>query len=506
MKRFTLMVFATIVCFLVAAAASAAPQGTLRVGLSTYPNALYVSISDERNAHNVAWQLYDSLVWINEEGKLEPALAESWDISEDGKTYTFNLRQGVKFHNGEPFTADDVVFTWKNNIVDKIKWSEKFTIAKAVEKVDDYTVKISTESPSPLLLRVIAIYWGIMPHKYCEKVGLDGFYNQPIGTGPFKFVEWKKGDRLIYEAYADYWKAGYPKVQNLIFRPIPESSTRVAAIKTGEVDIVGRLSYEEAAQLQGASNIKVLSYPVDRIYYIAFNNLTTGKGKPTEDARVRQAMNYAVDVDAIIDALFNGQANPASGMVMSGEFVYDKKIKPFGYDPEKAKKLLAEAGYPDGFEMEMAGPTGAYTNFEQVLEAIQGYLEAVGIKTSLKLMESGQYWNLEAKKQLPPLFGDSWSEASGESFTRLKGALGGMDASYSSWSDPKILDYLKKIGSTVDEPKRIQLYHDLQKYMQDNPPFIYLYEPMTFEAISTKVKNYTPRPAEDYFLRNVSVQ
>lgn len=507
MKRSTIFFFLLLVPLVLTPIAGAQPQGTLRVALSVSPNALCLPLSDERNAHNASEQLYDSLVWVNDNAEVVPALAKSWTVSDDGCTYTFKLRKGVVFHNGEPFTADSVVFTWEQMKQDRIKWSEKFTFVSKVKKIDDYTVTISTEKPSPLLLRVLASFWAMLPPKYYTEKGEQGFLNHPVGTGPFRFVEWKKGDRIVYEANPTYWdKENYPKVKTLIFRPIPESATRVAAIKAGEVDIVGRLSSEEAAQLKGLSNIRLLTYPKDRIFYIAFNNLTSGKDKPTMDPRVRQAMNYAVDVDAIIDALFNGQGRPATGLVMSGEFGYDKEAKPFGYDPAKAKALLKEAGYPDGFKIQMAGPTGAYSNFEQVLEAIQGYLTDVGIETDLTLMESGKYWELESKKQLPPLFGDSWSETNGESLERLKGALGGMDASYSSWEDPKIKKYLADIGSTVDDAKRAQLYIKLQRYMIENPPFIYLYEPMAFEAVNPKVKGYLPRPAEDYFLKTVSVE
>ena len=506
MKRNTIFFLLLLIPFIFAQMGVAAPQGTLRVALSVSPNALCLPFSDERNAHNASEQLYDSLVWVNDNAKVVPALAESWTISEDGCTYTFKLRKGVVFHNGEAFTADSVVFTWEQMRQDKIKWSEKFTFVKKVKKIDDYTVTISTEKPSPLLLRVLASFWTMLPPKYYTEKGEQGFLNHPVGAGPFQFVEWKKGDRLVYEANPTYWdKENYPKVKTLIFRPIPESATRVSAIKAGEVDMVGRLSSEEAAQLKGLANVKLIIYPKDRIYYITFNNLTSGKGKPTMDPRVRQAMNYAVDVDAIIDALFNGQGRPATGLVMSGEFGYDKAAKPFGYDPAKAKALLKEAGYPNGFKMQMAGPTGAYSNFEQVLEAIQGYLADVGIETDLNLMESGKYWDLEAKKQLPALFGESWSETNGESLERLKGALGGNDASFSAWEDPKIKKYLVDIGSTVDDAKREQLYIELQRYMIENPPFIYLYEPMAFEAINPKVKGYLPRPAEDYFLKTVSV-
>jgi peptide/nickel transport system substrate-binding protein len=353
-------------------------------------------------------------------------------------------------------------------------------MADNVEKVDDYTVKITTAEPKPLLLRTIAISWEIIPPKYFEEVGDVEFGTHPVGTGPFEFVEWVQGDHITLKANENYWREGYPKVAEVIFRPIPESATRVAAIQTGEVDIVGRLSAEEAKSLLGAPGVQVIRYPVARVYYIAFNNMTTGVGQPTEDPKVRQAMNYAVDVQTIVDALFDGYAKPSTGFVATGE--------------------LTEAGYPDGFEMDFACPAGAYTHFEEVCEAIQGYLEAVGIKTNLEIMESGHYWDLEAAKELPPLFGDSWSEVMGEAYNRMAGALLGPDASYSSWNDPTIIEYLNNIATTVDTDARKKLYEDLQVYMQENPPFIYLYEPMAFEAIRDRVQDYRPRPAEEYFL------
>ncbi len=342
-------------------------------------------------------------------------------------------------------------------------------------------------------------FWAIIPNEYYAEVGLEGFQEYPIGTGPFMFVEWVKGDQITYTANPDYWLEGYPLVETLIFRPIPESATRVAAVAADEVDIVGRLSSEEAANLEGTEGVTIISYPVTRIYYIAFNNLTTGLDQPTIDPKVRQAMNYAVDVDAIIDALFNGFGEPAAGYVASSELGYGV-VEPFGYDPDLARDLLDEAGYGDGFAMDMACPAGAYTNFEQVCEAVVGYLGDVGIDVSLDIMESGQYWELEAAKELPPLFGDSWSAASGEALRRLTGALLGWDAAYSSWSDPVIDDLLAKISTTVDREARKALYEELQVYMQENPPFIYLYEPVAFEAVQDRVMDYKPRSQESYWL------
>ncbi|SLM31962.1 putative Glutathione-binding protein gsiB [Desulfamplus magnetovallimortis] len=507
MKRLALFLgVALLAVFVVHGGAFAEPKGTLRVALTSMPNSLDLCYGADRNASNAGWRLYNSLVVVNDDGIMEPALAESWKVSDDGIIYTMNLRKGVKFHNGEAFNADSVIFSWNRGKGKEVTWRKKWDIVKEIEKIDDFTIKLKLEKPYPLLLRQISYFWNIVPEGYLKEVGEDGFANHPMGTGPFRFVEWNKGDRLVYEANPDYWEAGKPKVAKLVFRPIEESATRVAAIKTGEIDIVSRLSSEEAAMLKGVPGVDVIEYPVDRVFYIAFNNLTSGKGLPTEHPLVRQAINYAVDIDAIIDALFNGHGRPTNGFFVPTNLGYDESLKPFGYDPEKAKALLKEAGFADGFKIKMAAPTGAYSQFEQVCEAIQGYLGEVGIEVKLTLMESGKYWDLEAKKELPPMFGDSWSCREGEPLERLEGTLGGFKQSYSTWSDPKIDDMLARVAVMPDENERAKLYVELQKYMHENPPFIYLYQPMTFEAVSNKVKNYKPRAAEDYYLKNVSIE
>jgi peptide/nickel transport system substrate-binding protein len=489
-----------------AAPAASAGEKVLTVALTTIPNSLDMPKAAERNASNAAWQLYDSLLFINDEGVVEPALATEWTVSEDGTTYTFTLRQGVTFHNGEAFNAQAVVFSWERGKNPENQYATDWSTATSVVAVDELTVEVKTEGPQPLLLRVIAQSWAMVPPGYVGEVGEEAFLQSPVGTGPFKLVELVEGDRIVMEKNENYWREGYPLIDQLIFRPIPESSTRVAAIQTGEVDIVTRLSAEEADTLRDQEGIEVISYPVDRVYYIAFNNMTTGVDQPTMDANVRLAMNYAVDVPAIIDAIFNGNGRPAVGLLTPDNWGYDDTIQPYGYDPEMARTLLAEAGYADGFEMDMACPAGAYTNFEQVCEAVQGYLGEVGIQTNLEIMESGAFWDLEAEKQLPPLFGDSWSATIGEALPRLIGALTGEGASFSAWSDPTIIDLINEISVTVDDEARAALYGELQSYMRENPPFIYLYEPVTFEAIRTRVENYKPRAAEQYYLYDIDVE
>ena len=489
---------------IVEVAAPEEPTGELIVSLSTFPNSIYLPNAAERNATNVAQQMYNGLTWVDDEGNIVPALAESWEVSDDGTEYTFQLRQDVIFHDGSPFDAPDVVATFEAGKLPENAYGYEYETAASVEVIDEHTVKMTTEEPDPLFLRRLSGQ-GIIPSDYYEEVGREGLEAQPIGTGPFKFVEWVQGDRIVMEAFEDYWEEGLPKLAKVTFRPIPEEATRIAAVQTGEIHIANRLPAEEAQRLLGAEGVQIVRYPVDRVYYIAFNNLSSGIGTPLENKLVRQAMNYAVDRQAIVDALFNGYADLTTGFITSGNLGYDASVEPYPYDPEKANELLTEAGYPDGFEIGMACPTGAYTNFEQVCEAIGGYLNEAGITFEggeIQFMESGQYWDLEANKELPPLFGDSWSTADGEALNRLQGALAD-DASYAAWNTPEIQDYLNKISTTVDTDERANLYSEMQNFMYDDPPFIYLYAPNTFEAISDKVQNYKPRDAENYYLKEV---
>jgi peptide/nickel transport system substrate-binding protein len=481
------------------------PTGTLIVALPLDPNSLNPPNTAERMAENVSNQIFDALLALDLElNELSPALATEWEVSDDGLQYSFTLREGVTFHDGTPFNAEDVVATFEAGADPANAYFDEY-IGLTVEVIDDYHVVLVRDEPDVVFERLLAETPIISAEQFAEG-GNQAIEDFPIGTGPFKFVEWVKGNRIVLEANRDYWIEGLPLVAEVIFRPISESSTRLAAIQTGEVHIVNRLSSDEARQLLGLPGVQVIRYPVDRVYYIAFNNLTTGVGLPTEDPLVRQAMNYAVDREAIIDGLFDGFADLATGMITPENLGYDASVEPFPYDPDRARELLAEAGYANGFEIGMACPIGAYTNFEEVCQAVAGYLADVGITLAggeVAFMETGVYWDLEANKELPPLFGDSWSASEGEAYPRLFGSLGGMNASYSAWSDPDIDDYLAQISQEFDRETRAARYGELQQYMMENPPFIYLYVPNSFEAIRDAVQGYRPNAVEAYFLKDV---
>jgi peptide/nickel transport system substrate-binding protein len=478
------------------------PEGRLTVGLTTDIAAIEVPYAPERQAANASWTLYDALAFPTADGKYEPALAESWELSDDGTTFTFHLRQGVTFHNGEPFNADAVVYSWQVYSQPEVTYANEWTTAKSVEKVDDYTVKISSEKPNALLLPRIS-GWSMIPPLAHAEMGKEAFAQSPIGTGPFMFKEWTKGDHLTVVANPNYWREGYPKVAEIVFKFMSEAATRVAAVQTGEIDVAPRLTSEDAQGLLGVPGVQIVRYPVNRVYYLAFNNLTTGKDTPIADPKVRQALAYAIDMDAIIQSLFNGYATRAVGFVGPSDLGFDG-AEPVPYDPEKAKQLLTEAGYPNGFSVDMACPEAAYSHINEVCQAISGFLNDVGVQNTLELQEANAYWEEEANKTLPPLFVDSWSSTIPDSYGRLQGALG-KDATYANWYDETLGALIDQVAVTVDTDARAEVYKEIQKLMREDPPFVYLYYPEAFEAVTTRVQNYKPRSAENYFLWDVSV-
>ncbi len=472
----------------------------LTIALPTSISALELPYASETNSQNVSRTLYDSLLYQAPDGSIQPALAESWEVTNGGKSYTFRLRKDVTFHNGEPFNADAVVLTWNTYRQEQVPYSAYFTPAETVEKIDDYTVQVTTRAPNALLLPSIALAWTLLPPKYYQEVGARAFAEHPVGTGPYVLQEWARDDHLTLRANPGYWRQGRPLIDTVVFKFIPESAGRVAALRKGEVDIALRLSPAEAQSVQGVPGIRVIRYPVDRVYYVAFNNIY-GNNTAILDRRVRLAMNYAVDRRGIVKGLLDGSAQLAAGFVGPADVGWDG-AEPFPYDPDRAKQLLVEAGYPDGFATEMACPNRAYSHINEVCEAVVRYLDKVGIQVDLNLIESNSFWERQKNKQLPALFVDSWASYYRDAYNRLAGALTPGE-SWASWRDPKLQEMIVEIGRTLDLKTRETLYHKLQAMMRDDPPFIYLYFPETFEGVRSRVVGYQPRPGEDYYLWDV---
>jgi peptide/nickel transport system substrate-binding protein len=482
-----------------------AQQGRLVVSLSSDPTALFLPRAADRTATNASLPLYDSLVWINEALEIEPALAERWEVSADGTQYIFHLRRGVRFHNGEPFDSASVVATWTTGSDPSNDYANFYTVADAVEAIDPYTVRVTTPEPNATFLTTLAISWGMVPPVYIAEVGLDGFNRRPVGTGPFRFVSRSAGERILYEANPDYWRAGYPKVAELEFRVIPDASTRLAAIQTGEIHIANRLTPDQARVLEGVRGVEVVSYLNDRAYYVGFKNVGAGVGTPLEDPRVRQALNYGSDRFGIINAIFAGEAQPIAGFVVQGNLGYDAEVMPpFAYDPERARALLVEAGYPDGFSISMGCPADGYVNINEVCLALQRTLARIGVEVNVEFRTTNSFWSEPQYGAVGAMFVDSWSSTIGEALPRLTGALIPGNY-YTAWEDPAMAALIEQIALSVDREARAALYRQMHQLMRDDPPFIYLYQPTIFEAISSRVSGYRPRAAEEYYLFSVSL-
>ncbi|MBA3871744.1 MAG: ABC transporter substrate-binding protein [Anaerolineae bacterium] len=503
MRKMFLIVVALLSMATAAVAQDSAPSGEIVISMANDPTSLYLPRAADTAAYNAALPLYDTLVGRNEKQEIIPSLAESWERSEDGKQYTFKLRHDVMFQNGEKFTADAVVETWIAGKDPSNLYPQLYSFASKVEAVDDYTVKISTESPQVLFLSKL-LQWGIVAPTYMRQVGIEEFEKKPVGSGPFRLVERVSGDRIVMEANPDYWRKGYPKLARVTFRIIPDSSTRLAAIQTGEIDIANRLSADDVATLKDVSTVKVISYQNDSLYYVGFKNVGNGVGTPLENVKVRQALNYAVNRQGIIDAIFNGGASLVSGFLLASDLGYDNAIQPYPYDPEKAKALLAEAGYEKGFSISIGCPTDAYLNINEVCLAIQRDLSAVGVDATVEFKTSNSYWSEKAYGSVGPMYVDGWASGSGEALDRLQGALD-PTGFYNTWVDTKLSDQINTLAATFDRDARAKLYKDLQKYMYDNPPFIYLYTQMIFEAVNSKVEGYSPTSTELINLTDISI-
>jgi peptide/nickel transport system substrate-binding protein len=316
-----------------------------------------------------------------------------------------------------------------------------------------------------------------------------------VGTGPFVFVEWVKGDHATFRANPAYYVPDVPKVERLVWRFIPESSSRVAALQTGQVDIALRIPPNQAPLLERDPNIRVTSALATRTFYVSFNNLTTGKGTPIADTRVRLALNLGVDVQTIIKSVFQGQAERVNSLIGNVQFGHDPTLPPLPYDPARAKALLTEAGYPNGFKIGMACPSGAFANGSEACQAIMGYLQKLGLEVDLQMMEPARYWDLEAKKQLPPLFFDGFGEAFQDPDPQLQGALG-PDSKWTAFEKKEFADLIQEAGSTTDQEARRRIYHRLQRAMQADPPFLFLWQARNFEGTRKRVQGYAARPTE----------
>jgi peptide/nickel transport system substrate-binding protein len=465
------------------AGAQIKPEGEMRFALYVTLAPAWLdpgeAVPDNLTPFWMMYALHDALVKPMPGNFMANSLAESWSMSEDRLVYEFTLRKGLKFHNGDPFTAEDVVFSFK-----RAKGAQLHEKVKEVVIVDPYRVQFVLHEPWPDFMAFYgtlasAAGW-ITPKNYFEKVGPDGFLQHPIGLGPYKFVSMKSGIELVMEANEDYWRK-VPSVKRLVFRSVPEGSTRLAMLRAGEVDVAYLLEGELGESIRNDPNLKLVFSGGIGTFFIDFFDMWDPKS-PWADQRVRKAASLAIDRQALSDADTLGASKP-NGNVVLKRFEYALPIAPDPYDPVQAKKLLAEAGYPNGFD---AGDLIPVPPYFATGEAITGYLGAVGIKTKMRTMERGAFFPALAAKKFKGLCFCATANY-GNASTRMS-AIVPISGTLAYGGFPDIDELYQRQLTETDSEKREAMLHQIQKTLHERTRFAPIFDYFWPSGIGPRVE------------------
>ncbi|HDZ6741598.1 TPA: ABC transporter substrate-binding protein [Mannheimia haemolytica] len=475
-------------------------------------------------------QIYNRLVeFVPGTTDIEPALAESWEISEDGLTYTFKLRKGVKFHSNKDFTpsrelnADDVVFSFNRQLDKNHPYhtvsngtypyfnAMKFpTLLKSVEKVDDSTVRITlTKRDASFLSSLGMDFTSIYSAEYADKMMKAGIPEAvdttPIGTGPFVFSGYVLDQASRYVANKEYWK-GKPDIDRLIFEIVPDATTRYAKLQSGQCDLMGFPNATDIEKMKNDPKINLLSQPGLNIAYVAFNT----EKAPFDNVKVRQALNLAVDKKAIIDVVYQGNGFAAKNPLPPTIWGYNDSLADSEYNVEKAKQLLAEAGFPNGFETELwVQPVvrASNPNPRRMSEIIQADWEKIGVKAKLVTYEWGDYIKRTKAGELTAgTYG--WSGDNGDPDNFLSPLFGTPNignSNYARFTNPELDALLEKALGSSDKAERTKLYEQAQVILREQAPWINVAHSINFAPTSKRVEGYKQSPFGYTYLYPVKI-
>ena len=440
--------------------------------------------------------VFDYLLMRSPEGALEPALATSWERVSD-TAMRFTLREGVLWHDGAPFTADDVAFSLMRVATDaSLREHGNYNQIRDVEVVAPHEVIVHTHVPDPVLLsRLSRIGSAIVPRHHVEAVGWDGFDRDPIGTGPYRFVEWRRDERVVLAAFDDHWR-GRPAYDRLVHRTIPEDSTRVAELLTGGVHVATNVPTQDAARLRASGRVRVEAWPTPRVMLYLLN---TSDEVATGDPRVREAIELAIDNQLLIDVLMGGLGTPTRGRVSPGiEAAPMRFFDTYLYDPGRAVALLEEAGYgPGELTIRVQGPAGRYPLDADIVEVTAVMLEAVGIRTEVEVLEWSGYlsrvWNADAVEHMGLIgLGNSLFDAA-LAYTLI--LCDGFYAGKTNWCDPAFDALLEEALVELDPERRAELYDEVYQVVADERVMIFLFQLEGLVGIAEGV-DWTPRVDE----------
>ena len=458
------------------------------------------------NWASVATNIYDGLTYRGPDLKLQPGLATEWTQLDDGKRIRFKLREGVTFHNGEPFNANAVKFTF-----DRLMGAEgkkgpqrsNYAAIDSVEVIDDYTIDFHLKAADPVLLTKLAGYGAmIVPPAYIKEHGEDYFNTHPVGTGPFKFASYEPKVSIKLEAYTNHW-GGQPKLSNLNYRFISEPSTAVAELQSGRVDLVipPTIPIGMISVIEDHPDLKVVSTVSPTVYALRFNT----KQGITKDERVRKALIYGVDRQAIINTILAGQASQISSFQSAISFGNDPAMAPLPYDPAKAMQLLKAAGVKPGTKIQI-DIRGNDSTFNEVSQAVASYLQIIGLNATIKPYETNVLLNdIVPAGKTGAMFQQSW----GGWTLDYDNTAYFMYHSGEKWNpydnDPKLDALLESQRPITDRAKREEILKEIANYTANRALEMPLYNLNAIFAVSNKVKNFTPVPDSRLRLTDVSV-
>lgn len=486
--RRSLTTFAFSAALLFAASGSAQTSGgTLIAAWAQDPVGLDPHITSAYSSFQVLENVLDTLVTLDEEQNVVPSLAESWEVSDDGLVWTFHLRDGVMFSNGRALTADDVVYTYDRMLDPATGSGNAYLLAGVVDvaAVDDRTVTITLDEPNVALLGHLAVNKsvGIIARESVD----DGTINtQPIGTGPFVITDFQPGTSVRLERNPHYWQDGLPYLDAIDIRIIPDESVRRTALVSGDVDWTISVPPQALDQLRSEDGIVVDETTAGAYWYIGVNL----RREPLNDPRVRQALAFAVNRDNIAVAASFGTAQPTDGPIPSSS-AWAMDYAPYGYDPERARELLAEAGLADGFDMEIM-PTTQYEESIRAAQVIQADLAAVGIRATIRSLEWAE-WLQEEGDGNYDTYVCSWN-----------GLVDPDDYFYAQHKTGEVFNFTGYSNATVDElldegrrtqafDERYGIYQQINQTIVDEAPYVYLYNPLNINAYATHVQGYQAR-------------
>src|SRR5712692_510924 len=500
--RALMMLVSVLVVAVPALAQDRLARKEIVVGIAAEPRTMLAVTIVDWTTNTQLEHMYDRLLDRDAKTlKPKPMLATAWKIVND-TTWEFTLRQGVKFHNGEPFNAQSVKATLEyiQNPASKSHYQSYWKAVKEVQIVNDYTVRFVTDKPWPALLdRASLTDFLVLPAKALKEQGPEKLAQHPIGTGPFRFGEWKRDERLVMERNPDYW-AGPAEVSRVTLRFIPEFSARLAAMLSGEIDIMKDVPPHVVEAVDRSGRAKVRSAVSSRINYLA---LVTLKPGPMQDARVRRAMNRAIDVDELIAKVLQGRASKICGPLSPANVDY-APVECYKHDPARAQALFKETGvYPSKLQLTLDTPSGRYPLDKDVSLAIAAQLQRLGIKVNVVVNEWGTHLDKIKNRNTGDMFFLGWGPA-----LHGQGTIEPLfkaEATYSSYGNNKVLnEKIARAVTLVDAKARAAAYADLQKTMHDEAPWVFLWQQHDLYGVANQVE-WTPRADEKVWMYEAKV-